>query len=419
MSAQHLRWVCLVGTLCGCASSRTAPDAGTSALDADSPEEDAPLQIEPNLDGRPGLGGGSSCDASEQCLSGACNLGICSDWSHAMRIGIDTTAAGANVGETVTGFPLLIRLNSDNFAFGEARLDGADIRFLDSSGNNLAYEIENWDPDAPAAEIWVLVPRIAGNSHENVIFMYWGNQVSPAASLGPSVFGNYSCVFHMGEDKNDAESLFENDSGHGNNATLSSPSGKDLRSPAFIGSGLALDGLSMLVAPRQLPVPKPMAIALWLKAQPTMGGGIASFTRDPSTSSGFHDRSVAMDSSGRLSFTVLHNSVLATVTSLLGYNDDVWHFVVARFSDSGQYLFVDGEAVADDPTMTRADSYSGYWRFGQEPSSPSDASSPTAPYFTGIIDEARISADEPSDAWIKLSYATQLPRPSAVIYPSR
>jgi hypothetical protein len=127
-----------------------------------------------------------------------------------------------------------------------------------------------------------------------------------------------------------------------------------------------------------------------------------------------------------LSFSILHHGgVLATVTSLASYNDDKWHFIVARFSTSGQYLFVDGETVADDPTMTSPDAYnSGSWRFGAvtelaPPADAPDAAITTVSYFTGTIDETRISTDEPSDAWIKLSYATQRLDATAVVYPAR
>ena len=339
-----------------------------------------------------------------------------------MQIGIDTTAAGADVGETVTAFPLLVRLDARNFAFAEARRDGADVRFLDSSGNNLAYEIERWNADKAVAEIWVLVPRIIGSSRNNYVLMYWGNPLSATTSSGPSVFGGYSWVFHMGEDPNNPATQFEDDSAQNSAGTLLSPTRVDSRVEGAIGTGLALDGLSVLTTARPLPSPNPVAIALWIKTQSSTGGGIAGFASTPASDADApHDRFVAMDSSGRLSFSILRTPALATVTSLASYNDGQWHFVVARFSSSGQYLFVDGDAVADDPTMTSANSYPGYWRFGEEPPPTASASLADAAiagnYFTGTIDEARISTDEPSDAWIKLSYATQRPDASTVIFP--
>lgn len=139
-----------------------SPNAGRDAaesIEAGSDSIDAPMP-----DARTGIAGGSSCEASTQCLSGACTRGLCSDWSHVMRIGIDTTANGADVEYDVMDFPLLVRLSeggdggASNFVFAEANDDGSDIRFTDSEGSNLNYQIERWAPNLRAAEIWVLVP---------------------------------------------------------------------------------------------------------------------------------------------------------------------------------------------------------------------------------------------------------------------
>jgi hypothetical protein len=420
----HSPCACLLRLLLvvsGCASSRTTPDAATAIVDANLHEDDGAAGIAPNLDARPGLGGGSACAASEECLSGACTLGRCSDWAHAMRIGIDTTPSGADVHESISAFPLLLRLNAMNFVFAEARPDGADIRFLDSSGNNLAYEIERWDVGKSMADIWVLVPSITGNSRGNVILMYWGNPLSALASSGPSVFGDFSCVFHMGENASSSVMQIDDASGQGNPGTVQSQSATDPRDEGISGSGLALDGESVLTTYRRLAAPQPMTISLWLKTTSETGGGIAGFAGKLLSNEVVHDRAIAMDASGHLSFSVLHGGVPETVTSLASYNDGPWHFITARFSASGQYLFVDGEAVADDPSLTSADSYSGFWRFGEEPAaSPPDGTSDTdiasGYYITAIIDEARVSTNELSDDWIKLSYASQRPGSTSVIY---
>jgi Uncharacterized conserved protein len=418
---------CLLGPLLvlGCGSDRATPDAGQDVPDANTLESEGSIGIAPNLDARIGLAGGSVCDVSAQCLSGACTLGICSDWAHAILIGIDTTAAGADVSEAVMEFPLLVRLDAMNFAFGEARRDGADIRFLDASGNNLGYEIERWDAEKAVAELWVLVPRITGDSRNNFVSMYWGNPLSATTSFGPSVFGGSSCVFHMGEDTNISATQIEDDSGQDNTGLVLGTPGTDPRGDGIIGSGLALDGKSTYLATllQQAP-PQRVTISLWLKTTSTTGGGIAGFASKPSGNDVLFDRSIAMDSSGRLSFAVLHGSAPATVTSLASYDDGQWHFIVARFSSSGQYLFVDGDSVADDPTMTGADSYEGYWRFGEEPTTAPSAVAPdaavsTGDFISGSIDETRVTTDETSDAWIKLSYATQRPGAAAVVYPAR
>ena len=428
-NGQGARFVVLLLTpwVLGCANRHGTTDAEPGVPDADSRADEGAVGIAPNLDGRIGLASGSSCDASAQCLSGACTLGVCSDWAHAMQIVIDTTSAGADVNADVEDFPLLVRLSESarNFAFSEARQGGADIRFVDAKGNNLSYEIERWDTKNAVAELWVLVPHIGGNSRNNFVLMYWGNPLAAPISSGPSVFSDDSLVFHMAEDLDNSPTHIQDDSGQGNTGLVQSQAKTSLRGDGIAGDGLALDGISTYLATTlRLTAPQPVSISLWLKVDSASKGGIAGFASKQSGNDVHYDRAIEMDSHGLLSFAVQHDGTLATVSSLEGYGDGQWHFIVARFSRSGQYLFVDGESIADDPATTSADAYQGFWRFGQEPalatpSTAPDAAVSTGDFISGSIDEIRIATDERSEAWIKLSYATQLPRPIAVVYSAR
>jgi len=403
-----------------CTSRRETTDAEPAALDADAPADVANLA--PNLDGRIGLSGGSSCDGSAQCLSGACTLGVCSDWASAMQIYIDTSPAGADVREDVTDFPLLVRLNALNFPFGEARRDGDDIRFVDTGGNNLNYEIERWSPNLAKAEIWVQVPLVAAGSPDNFILMYWGNPLAIPTSSGPSVFADQTCVLHLAQDPNSGDRQIADASGKGNNGLVQAKSGDAFRGDGVAGFGLVLDGGgAFLATSSQLSSPSTFSISLWLKTSSATGGGIAVFNGSQWTDSPTHDRMLWMDASGRLSFSVMRGGKLAVITTPTGYNDDTWHFLAARLSRSGQFLFVDGEPVAGDTTTISADSYLGYWRFGEAPVTTSPSSTPTAPeadsnFFSGAIDEVRVATNTPSDDWITLSFATQLPDSAAVSY---
>ena len=90
------------------------------------------------------------------------------------RIILNTAASGAAINGRVTGFPVLIRLNSTNFNFDSSAADGSDIRFTDSNGKPLSYEIERWDNSAKEAEVWVKVDTINGNDSTQYISMFWG-----------------------------------------------------------------------------------------------------------------------------------------------------------------------------------------------------------------------------------------------------
>jgi len=66
-----------------------------------------------------------------------------------------------------TNFPVLLRLNSTFFTFGQAKANGDDIRFSTSAGDSVAYQIEQWDVVNGKAVIWLKVPVIVGNARRN------------------------------------------------------------------------------------------------------------------------------------------------------------------------------------------------------------------------------------------------------------
>jgi hypothetical protein len=397
----------------GCGGSQGVKDASAPEVAPYEIGKESPVLARP--DARIGFPGGSACEASTQCLSGACTLGACSDWARAMRIGIDTTTAGADVPESVSDFPLLVRLNATNFAFAEAQGDGADIRFLDGEGTGLRYEIERWDAEHETADVWVLLPRLAGSSSQNFIVLLWGNPFAAPASSGPPVFGSQLCVLHMTAGTDGAATRAPDSSGQGNTGLLQNPPVTAAPTDGIAGSGLVLDAKgSYLSTSSRLASPQTFSISMWFKTTSAVRGGLAGFASRPSGSDVHYDRAITMDEDGRLSFGILRGGNLMTVSSLSSYNDGDWHFAVARFGSAGQYLFVDGEPVADDPAMVGSDTYDGYWRFGQEPlpGAPQagvDAASPAGNFFSGTLDEIRVDDDAVDDGWIKLSYATQRP----------
>jgi hypothetical protein len=125
------------------------------------------------------------------------------NWSHSKRVVLNTSAAGAGVSGDVHGFPVLLRLTEANFFFSEARANGEDIRFVNSFGAPLPYEIESWDAGLKRAEVWVTVDTVRGNSSDQYITMYWGgspgipvlSRSNPAAVFDTTL--GFQGVWHM------------------------------------------------------------------------------------------------------------------------------------------------------------------------------------------------------------------------------
>jgi hypothetical protein len=91
-----------------------------------------------------------------------------------------------NSGTALTDYQVLIELKGADFP-GEAKSDGADVRFADSNGNELNYWIESWDYAGKNAKIWVKIPWLTASAITN-IQMYYGNPNAGVLSKGEKVF---------------------------------------------------------------------------------------------------------------------------------------------------------------------------------------------------------------------------------------
>ena len=134
-------------------------------------------------------------------------------WRHSAPLVINTTPSGANLPDTAReeNFPLLVRLHSDWFDFRQAHPAGNDLRFSDARNQPLDFEIEEWNPDAGRAHVWVRIPLIEGNQRQSLT-MHWGEPNAPQASNGPAVFSpdrGYLAVFHLADPTRDSSGRLE------------------------------------------------------------------------------------------------------------------------------------------------------------------------------------------------------------------
>ena len=123
-------------------------------------------------------------------------------WQHSGLLNILTTADGANLPATASeeNFPLLVRLDKGVFDFTQAKANGEDIRFS-AAGKSLAYQVEEWDASKGTACIWVRIPVLKGNAHQE-IKLHWGNANAASESSGSAVFNaanGYASVLHLNQ----------------------------------------------------------------------------------------------------------------------------------------------------------------------------------------------------------------------------
>ena len=140
------------------------------------------------------------------------------DWKHSGSIWLLTTPDGAELSAEakVEQFPVLVRLHLDFFDFARAKPNGDDLRFSSSTGERLAFQIEEWDAAKGIASVWVRVPLITGNSRQE-IKVHWGNANAVSESDGKAVFNEsngYLSVWHMNDPvRDDTGTLTSTDTG--------------------------------------------------------------------------------------------------------------------------------------------------------------------------------------------------------------
>ena len=127
---------------------------------------------------------------------------VFSAWRHKGQVLLNFDQVGLGSDFTIYDFPLLLRLNVNNFKFNEAWSDGRDIRFATANGKVLPFEIARWDANAKVAEIFIRVDTLSSRSYGNPILMYWDNASVTKTASPDKVFPTtqaWGGVWHLEE----------------------------------------------------------------------------------------------------------------------------------------------------------------------------------------------------------------------------
>ena len=101
-----------------------------------------------------------------------------SGWEYNKKITVDSS----KIEDSLSNFPVLVRLNSNNFEFEKAMPNGEDIRFTSADGTMLLkYERERHDSVNEIAEYWVRVPSIS-NAQDTQFNIHYGKEDAEDAS---------------------------------------------------------------------------------------------------------------------------------------------------------------------------------------------------------------------------------------------
>ena len=154
------------------------------------------------------------------------------------------------------------------------------------------------------------------------------------------------------------------------------------------GTAVTLNGSNgYLYRNSQSSAPSTFSWEIWFATTTGKGGWLVGMGSSQTGASSTTDRQLYLTNSGQVGFGVLSGGVKRTVLSSAGYNDGDWHLADATFSaGTGMRLYLDGQLVASNASVTSAQSYSGYLRIGYD-SLTGWTSAPRSNFLAASIDE--------------------------------
>jgi hypothetical protein len=316
----------------------------------------------------------------------------------------NTTSSGAPITSDLYGFPVLIRLNSSNFTFNEAKNDGSDIRFIKTGPYStlLPFEIERWDATNNQAEIWVTFDTISGNSDKMMCIMQWGNSDAPEGVFAGLVFDtahSFGAVWHLSDNISVTDAT--------PNRFTGLPSSVD-RVEGIIGNagGFTVVNMSHITVENSalgslnFPPNGSYTISAWVNADSTASNRVIIGKGDLQYYLRIH--------SLNWHFAEYHDTPSkGWEFTASPYSSGKWVYVCGVRSGTSQYLYIDGICVDSSITImgdsdgTRTDTFN--IDIGRKLLPDGSGSL----HFSGIIDEVRICTTARSADWIKLCYYNQ------------
>jgi biopolymer transport protein ExbB len=259
------------------------------------------------------------------------------DWNFRKEITFDLTPSGANIPGTPVDVPILIRLHLGNFAyFNDTKPDGGDLRFLAGDDKTpLKFHIERFDPANQMAFVWVRIPRIAGGTNSEKIYLYYGNPKASAAADPAATYDvNQVLVLHLSETQ---APLIDN-TAYANKPAASTV---ELTAASLIAGGAKLSGAGSITVPS----------SATLRLIPSQGATLSAWIRIAAEQAdayvfGMQDKGneLILGINGSHAYARLAGAGGKVDVQQTGRLDpDKWHHLALSVGAGKLILYVDGE----------------------------------------------------------------------------
>ncbi len=283
----------------------------------------------------------------------------------------------------------------------------------------LSHQIEEYNQTTGKLVAWVKLPSVYTNaaSTNTTFYMYFGNSsISSSLEQTTGVWdSNFQAVWHMADNiasSSVAQSTSITTIGNGILYDGASTINTSTRATTGqISGALSFNGTGNYIAQTNTTAisnPQNLTLSAWINTGTASGRKVMGFEGSRTgTASANWDRMMWIGTDGKAYAGCCYGTTAFAAASTSTLSDSTWHYLVAQVLDSGYVLriYIDGSFISSTSVGNLCENTSGYWRIGsyklQNWTNGSDG------YFTGSIDEARISNAIRSADWIKTDYNNQ------------
>lgn len=307
------------------------------------------------------------------------------DWSSRRQITIDASATGADITETLSDVPVLVRLHAGNFGFfAELLENGRDVRFLKDDKTPIHHQVEQIDNLNEIGLVWVKLPQIRGGVATDDFWLYYGNANAPDASDSKGLYDvAQGLVYHF-----DAlETLPQDATAY---VTHAADSKAQIEAAGWIGAAAkftGVGGIKVNPAPQlQIAPDKGWTFSTWIKLDQAQNN--ASLLN-------------ASEATNGLDLSIQGNQLIAKWTSPTKAGETApipltlgrWQFVAVSLASNKLTVYLDGVVAGNvdinlvqvNPTVTVGTS------------------------LIGSLDEVQIASAARSADWLKFAFRSQSP----------
>ena len=322
------------------------------------------------------------------------------EWTFRKEIGLDLSAAGANIAGNPVDVPVLIRLHLGNFGyFADTKPDGSDLRFVAGDDKTpLKYHVEHFDATNNLAFLWVKVPRLAGGLATDKIYLYYGNHKAPAGGDMPGTYdASQVLVYHF-----DGEGAPKDSTAFANHAAAATATSNPA---ALIGTGMTFDGKGTITVPSTASMrvlrDKGVTFSAWVRIDAPQADANVFEIADQS-----HALTLGINGTQVVARLKAGSNVAATAQTGDVLVAGQWHYLAVTAAAKRLVLYVDGTELASTPAELT--DIAGALTIG--------GSAAGANALTAELDEFEMSNAVRTPEWIQAAARSQGQEAPLVVY---